>query len=192
MTASLIDLPEIYKQDILAINCHFACCDNNKRRQAEADAFINFIIDFKTKGGVIDLPYGTPFFMCGDLNLVGYNHQLKTLLTGNIIDTQAFGKAQKPDWDETDLIDVISLHADQRMAYTWRDKKTPFWPGRLDYTICSHVNMTIEKAFTIETNSMSQERLSKYGLLKTDTFVASDHLPKVTDFSIPVFSDKGK
>ncbi|RLD63612.1 MAG: hypothetical protein DRJ01_03320 [Bacteroidetes bacterium] len=187
MTASLINLPEIYKQDILAINCHFVCCQNNERRQAEADAFINFIIDLKTKGGVIDLPYGTPFFMSGDLNLVTYSQQLKTLLTGNIIDTETFGEPQKPDWNDKDLLDVISLHTDQRMAYTWRDSKLPFCPGRLDYTICSQVNMTVEKAFTLETNSMSNERLRKYGLFKTDTHVASDHLPKVTDFSIPVF-----
>lgn len=192
MTASLIDLPEIYKQDILAINCHFACCDNNEKRQAEADAFINFIIDMKTKGGIIDLPYGTPFFMSGDLNLVGYKQQLTTLLTGNIIDTETYGEPQKPDWNEKNLLDVISLHTDQRMAYTWRDSKLPFWPGRLDYTICSQVNMIVEKSFTIETNSMSHERLNKYGLLKDDTDLASDHLPKVTDFSIPVSNQKHK
>lgn len=190
MTASLIDLPSMYKKDILIINSHLACCGKNEIRQKEADAFIKFIKDMKSPGGEINLPYGTPFVVSGDLNLVGLNQQLKTLKTGDIIDTVTYGKQQKPDWDGTDLKDVISLQSDRRMAYTWRDSKLSYWPGRLDYAICSHVNLVVEKAFTLETKTMSAKRLKKYGLLQTDTYVASDHLPKVTDFSIPVSDSK--
>ena len=71
--AELIDLPDdIYATDILIINGHPQCCGNNEARQENFDAFIQFIIDAKTVGGVIDLPTNTPISFSGDMNLVGY------------------------------------------------------------------------------------------------------------------------
>ena len=54
----------------------------------------------------------------GDLNLVGDRQQLTTLVTGEIINTQLFGNGGPPDWDETDLEDLISQQTDKRTAYT--------------------------------------------------------------------------
>ncbi len=184
ITASFIDLPNSYSGDILIINSHFACCDNNAQRQEEADAIISFLKDVKSTGGAITLPYGTPFVISGDLNLVGYSQQLTTLLTGDIVDNATFGEDQSPDWDDTDLNDVISFQTDLRMAYTWENNYSSYWPGRLDFAICSDVGTSVSKAFTINTSVMSSERLLQYNLLQSDTYTASDHFPKVTDFII--------
>jgi len=186
LTASLIDLPAYYSKDILIVNAHLKCCDGDTIRQREADAFAAFIKDAKTAGGVIDLPQETPFLLSGDLNLVGFSQQLTTLITGDIQDTITFGSPSPLDWDNTNLNDVISLQSDHNMAFTWIDEGSDYWPGRLDFCIASDVNLTVEKAFTMRTEIMSTARLTQYGLQQFDTQTASDHLPKVTDFSIPL------
>ena len=184
ITACLIDLPGNYKQDILVISAHFACCDNDITRQMEADAFVSFMLDAKTVGGDIDLPENTPFVLMGDLNLVGLSQQLSTLITGEIQDTSTFGAGAKPDWDNSDLEDLISRQTDKRMAYTWRSDGGSYPPGRLDFMIFSNSVMEIEKAFTLQTEVMSSERLQQYGLAETDTKISSDHFPKVGDFNL--------
>lgn len=192
ITASLINLPERFEKDILVINSHFRCCGGVERdsvRQLEADATIAFILDAKSPGGTIDLPTGTPFVMLGDLNLVGDRQQLITLKTGEIINTQLFGNSGPPDWDNTDLEDVLSQQSDKRTAYTWRDDQSSFPPGRLDFQIYSNSVMSVEKDFVIQTEVMGQSRLNMYGFQQLDTRTASDHFPKVTDFSFDFISN---
>ena len=184
ITAAKIDLPSNYPRDILIFNSHFACCSDNAQRQEEADAIIRFIRDIKTIGGAVTLPYGTPFVISGDLNLVGYSQQLTTLLTGDIVNNTIYGDDIEPDWDESDLNDVISFQTDQRMAYTWENNYSSYWPGRLDFAICSDIGSSVSKAYTLNTLLMSPERLSQYNLLQNDTYIASDHFPKITDFII--------
>lgn len=184
ITACLVDLPDKYKQNLLVISAHFKCCDDDETRQMEADAFVSFILDAKTPGGVIDLPENTPFVLMGDLNLVGLSQQLKTLLYGDIQDTNTFGLAAPPDWDDSDLADLISRQTDKRMAYTWRHDEGSYPPGRLDYMIFSNSVMGVEKAFTLQTEVMPLERLELYGLAEFDTRTSSDHFPKVADFEL--------
>lgn len=183
ITANLIDLPNSYPRDFLVINAHLKCCGDDDTRQTEVDAIINFIRDIKTSGGGITLPYGTPFVISGDLNLVGLSQQLTTLLTGDIIDNSTFGEDISPDWDNSGLNDIISFHTDKRFATTWCDEGT-YWPGRFDFAIASDIGATLSKAFTICTREMTSERLNQYNLNIDDTYIASDHLPKVTDFII--------
>ena len=186
ITASLINLPDRFEKDLLVINCHFKCCGgsaNDATRQREADAIIAFILDAKTSGGIIDLPDQTPFVILGDLNFVGDRQQLITLLTGEIINTQLFGNGGPPDWDNTDLEDLLSSQSDKRTAYTWRDDPNSFSPGRLDYQIYSNSVINVEKDFVIQTEVMSQARLNQYGLQLFDSGTASDHFPKVSDIS---------
>ncbi len=186
LTASLIDLPdEVCPSDLLVVNGHLKCCsDGDDTRQLEADAFAAFILDAKSPGGVLTLPEGTPFVLSGDLNLVGWAQQLNTLLTGDIVNTSIYGAGGAPDWDGGNLTDVVSWQADQRMAYTWRSYSGSYPPSRLDYHIFSGSAMEVEKAFILQTEIMSPERLAAFGLLEEDTYLASDHLPKVTDFKL--------
>lgn len=182
LTACLIDLPDIYKNDILVVSAHLKCCDGDYTRQLEADAFVSFILDAKTTGGDIDLPENTPFVLMGDLNLVGLSQQLKTLLYGDIQNTNTFGPGAPPDWDDSNLEDLISRQTDKRMAYTWRNDWGSYPPGRLDFMIYTNSVMEVDKAFTLQTEVMPQERLDLYGLLEFDTRTSSDHFPKVADF----------
>lgn len=189
LTASLIDLPDaVSSTDFLLINAHLRCCGNDFERQREADAFVKFILDAKTPGGVIDLAEGTPFLLSGDLNLVGESQQLTTLLTGEIVNTNQFGPGGPMDWDGSDLTDVISLQADAPFAYTWRNEFSSYPPSRLDFHILSGSVAEVEKAFTLQPESMSTKRLNQYGLSPSDARYASDHLPKVVDLilSTPV------
>ncbi|MCZ6702304.1 MAG: T9SS type A sorting domain-containing protein [Ignavibacteria bacterium] len=190
-TASLIELPERFEKNIMVINSHYKCCggsSNDNTRQLEADATIAFILDAKTPGGLIDLPQGTPYLILGDLNLVGDRQQLTTLITGEIINTPFFGNGGPPDWDESDLEDMISQQTDKRTAYTWRNDNSLFPPGRLDFQIYSNSVMSVEKSFVIQTEIMSADRLTQYGLQQFDTRNASDHFPKITDYSFNVTS----
>ncbi len=192
ITGNIIDLPNSYPKDFLVINAHFKASggsSNDAIRQDQADAIINFIRNIKTSGSGISLPYGTPFVISGDLNLVGLSQQQTTLLTGDIQDNATFGEDISPDWDNTDLSDIISFHTDKRVATTHQVEGNSYWPGRLDYTIASDIGATVSKTFTVSTNEMSAERLSQYNLQQNDTKIASDHLPKVTDFSIDGYTN---
>ncbi len=186
ITASLIDLPERFGTDLLVICCHYKCCggaSNDAERQREADATVAFILDAKSPGGSITLPANTPFMIMGDMNFVGDRQQLKTLVTGQIINTQLFGSGGSPDWDNTDLLDALAPQSDKRTAYTWRDDDGSYPPGRLDYQIYSNSNVIIRKQFVLQTAVMSPQRLLQYGLQEGDSKNASDHFPKVSDIS---------
>lgn len=185
LMASLIDLPDgQFEKDILVINGHLRCCSANSERQLEADAFAKFILDAKSPGGLIELPDNTPFVLTGDMNLVGWQQQYTTLTTGDIQNTNIYGNGAPLDWDNTDLLDVLALQADQRMAYTWNEVGSQYPPSRLDFHICSNSVLEAKKAFVLNTVIMPQSRLSAYGLQKNDNPTASDHLPKVTDFVV--------
>ena len=189
ITASLIDLPLEFDHDILVINAHYSCCSADVNRQQQVDATVSFILDAKSQGGVLDLQLNTPFMIFGDLNLVGFRQQLTTLVSGEIVNTQMFGNGAPPDWDNTELEDVIAQQTDKRTAYTWRNDFSSFPPGRLDFQIYSNSAMNLEKSFVIQTEVMSPARLAQYGLQQFDTRNASDHLPKVSDYSINKSTD---
>jgi endonuclease/exonuclease/phosphatase family metal-dependent hydrolase len=185
LMAALIDLPDAqYNKDFMVVNGHLRCCSANSERQLEADAFAEFILDAKTNGGEIDLPEGTPFVLSGDMNLVGWRKQYETLVKGDVVNTNAFGNGGPLDWDGTDLLDVVALQADQRMAHTWQEAGSQYPPSRLDFHFCSNSVLEVKKAFTLNTEIMSSQRLDVYGLGEADTRNASDHFPKVTDFDM--------
>jgi len=191
VNAELIDLPDsIYLSDILIINAHPPCCDNNEGRQENFDAVIEFIHDAKTPaGGVIDLPTNTPICFSGDMNLVGYSQQYYTIINGSISDTITFGAGGFPDWDNTPLKDQVSYFNEKDIAYTW-DKSYPslgdYPPGRLDFVFFTNSVMTVSKSFILSTEHMSPYLLSQNNLFWNDTKTASDHFPVIVDFKIPI------
>ena len=190
--AELIDLPDsIYATDILILNGHPPCCGNNQGRQENFDAFIQFIHDAKTVGGVIDLPINTPISFSGDMNLVGYSEQYYTIINGSISDTITFGNGGFPDWDNTSLEDQICFFNEQNISYTW-DKSNPisgdFPPGRLDFVFFTNSVMSVDKSFTLSTEHMSSSLLTQNNLLADDTKIASDHFPLIVDFVLPTLT----
>jgi hypothetical protein len=118
----------------------------------------------------------------GDLNLVGYAQQLVTLLTGDIVDNGMYGPDFAPDWDGTDLGDVVSSQTERRFAYTWRSDTSQYAPGRLDFVIYSDSVAELGSHFVLYTPEMSPGQLSMYGMQTNDVTTVSDHLPHVSDF----------
>ena len=188
--AELIDLPDsLYTTDILILNGHPPCCGNNQGRQENFDALIQFILDAKTQGGVIDLPTNTPISFSGDMNLVGYAEQYYTIVNGTISDTDTFGPGGFPDWDDTPLEDQRCYFNEKNIAYTW-DKSNPssgdYPPGRLDFVFFTNSVMSVDKSFIISTEHMSESLLTENNLYWDDTKNASDHFPVIVDFILPL------
>jgi endonuclease/exonuclease/phosphatase family metal-dependent hydrolase len=180
----LINLPDKYSSDILFTNAHLNCCGNESGRQDQADAYSRFINDAKTKGGEIDLTSNTPFVYAGDLNLVGYSQQLTTLISGDIQNTIDYGLPSYPDWDDSEVIDLISLHSDSKFSFTWKNENSSYPTGKLDYIIYSDAVVSVEKSFVLRTEEMNVIRLGKYGLDINNTESASDHFPVIADFVV--------
>lgn len=165
--------------DVLVINPHPPCCDNDAGRQREFDAIAAWLRDAKTSG---KLPYATPIIIAGDMNLVGFSQQLRTLLAGEIADTATHGPAHRPDWDGTPLADTMPYHLTGREVYTWRNDYGLFAPGRLDYVVYTDSVLGLGRRFVLWTPDLPDAFLAAHGLERADTAVASDHLPVVADF----------
>src|SRR4030095_16525594 len=122
----LLDTQAALGRTTLVIGNHLFCCTNNSGRQQEVDRIMAFFRDAKTPGGTITVPDGTMLLVTGDLNLVGFSQQLRTLLQGDIVDEATFGPDFLPDWDATPFADLVTRQSEKRFAYTGRDE-----PGRL-------------------------------------------------------------
>ena len=114
--------------------------------------------------------------------MVGLGDPIVTLQTGDIYDEATYGEDFAPDWDGTGMLELPMLQADRPMDYTWRNDNSDYAPavglrhrvGRRGAGL---------RSFGLQTQDMSA-RLGDYGLLATDTWVASDHLPIVVDLAI--------
>lgn len=179
--AALLDTVDRIGTPLLLISAHLPCCDNNAGRQREIDRILSFLRDVMNPGGAITLPPGTPYVIAGDLNLVGDAQQLRSLLTGDVVDEATFGSDFESDWDGTILFDTIARHTARRLAYTWRSDASDFWPGRLDFVIYTDSVLHTAKQFTLYTPEMAPADLAANGLLSGDSY-ASDHLLFCADF----------
>lgn len=183
--AVLLDVQGYHDSNrLFIINAHPPCCSNDDGRQEEVDAFMSFLRDAQNGTGSLNLPENTPIFIVGDMNFVGLRQQLETVLTGDIYDNSEYGADFKPDWDATDLTDLISTHNSSRESYTWRSDGSSYVPGRLDFIFYSDSQVSVMKSFILKTENMKAEDLLTYGLQVNDTSIASDHLPHVCDFRL--------
>lgn len=189
--AVLLDTQAALGRTLLVISAHMFCCTNDAGRQAEADRIIAFLADAKSPGGSITVPAGTGVLITGDLNLVGFSQQLRTLLDGDIVDNATFGPDTPPDWDGTSLADIISSQTEKRFAYTWRSDTSSFAPGRLDFLIYNDSALEPGNHFILYTPEMSAAERTLYGLQAQDVTTVSDHLPHVGDFHAAIASDVG-
>lgn len=172
-----------FEHDLLVINVHLSCCGADEERQAQCDAIMEFIRDAKTAGGLLDLGPENPIIITGDTNFVGSSRQLVTLLTGDILDNTTYGPDFAPDWDDTDLTDLVSRHVTEPMGYTWYKPWSTYWPGRLDFIIYTDSNLDIPLSAILQTNFLPTAYRNLYGLASGDTDDASDHLPHFADLS---------
>lgn len=184
ITAALVELGAGYDTDLLVVANHWRCCTANSDRQEEADSVIEFLADARTVGGAITLAADTPVVLGGDFNLVGWRQQLDTIVTGDIINEGIYGPDSAPDWDGTDLAVPPSRHPDGRASFTWRNDFSSFYPGVLDWILYTDSAMTLKNHYILETRTMLPATLAANSLVHDDSWVASDHAPRVADFSL--------
>lgn len=167
--------------ETLVVNAHLPCCGNESGRQDEVDEILAFLRDAKTPGGAVQLAPDTVIVVTGDLNLVGESSTLESLLTGDIANEGTYGPDAAPDWDDSALTSLVSLQTEKRMAYTWRNDFSSFWPGMLDFIIYSDSTIGVANHYVLYSPEMSPTQLAQAGLIASDS-AASDHLLRVADF----------
>ncbi len=192
---ALIDLPDDrYDVDLSVVSAHPPCCDKEKERQEQLDGIAAWLRDLVTaaKDGGNDaaraegmpwLPPDTPIIVAGDMNMVGGAIQLRTLLDGEIVYVEQYGAPYAADWDGTGLKDSDPRIAGGVENYTWRDTRSSFAPGKLDYIVYSDSVLRLGNAFVLSAERLPKEALTLYGLRASDTLESSDHLPVVADFT---------
>ena len=89
--------------------------------------------------------------------------------------------------------DQICYFNEKDIAYTW-DKWNPsvgdYPPGRLDFVFFTNSVMSVDNLFVISTEHMSPLLLAQNNLFNNDTD-ASDHLPVIVDFVLPITINLG-
>lgn len=192
---ALVDLPDgEYENDLYLICAHFKSQGgeaNVRARQVQADAIISWLADAKLPGGKVDLPANTPVVLLGDFNVYDTDpaHHLVTLLSGDIINEAKYGEDIKPDWDESDLADALPHHNGvAEDVYTWRDDTQEFNPGALDRILYTDSVISVENAFVLNTEIMTEGELAAVGLQAGDVMLDPetgryDHLPLAVDLS---------
>ncbi len=183
---SLLNTEDELGKNLIIFNSHLACCDNDESRQYDADEFVSNWREWRNNdNGPFTLVDSTPFVHVGDFNLVGNRQQLTTLTEGDIEDENAFGDDYALDWDGTPIADLFSRHSHKRMGYTWRYDYSSFSPGKLDYVLYTDSVIDTSKHFVVQTMTMDSASLANYGLDEMDSYISSDHSPRVLDIKIP-------
>jgi exonuclease III len=182
--AFLLNLESVNGGELLFIVAHTPCCGNNQDRQMEIDAIMAFIRNAKDGIGALQLEENTPIIVVGDMNLVGFQQQLTTLLTGDIVNENIYGPAFDPDWDESDLDDSRPYITGLPNNFTWFNEGSSFSPGRLDFIIYTGSVLELTNNYNLFTRTLPQDTLNTYNLLQEDAIIASDHTPVVSDFNL--------
>jgi endonuclease/exonuclease/phosphatase family metal-dependent hydrolase len=181
-----LDARPLFDTDLVVVGNHWKCCTaagDDAKRQNQADGLIGSLRSVRA-GTLMNVSPGTPVIAGGDLNLVGLERQLTTLVTGDILDNATWGPDSPPDWDGSDFDVVWARHPDHRFVYTWRNDSGTFYPGKLDWIVYTGSGLSLENSVVLDTRSMSNDSLAAHGLLATDTPTASDHAPIVADFIV--------
>ena len=179
---------DVNGKEVLLVNCHLPCCDNNSDRQSEVDGIMRYIREARNSNEDYPLAEDTPIIIAGDMNFVGNNDQPNTFLTGNIFSNGTYGEDFTPDWDGTNFEDVDASTTGFWGNFTWFNPFGSFFPGKLDWVIYSGSQMKVQNSFALWTAALSQSELNEYNLSSGDILNASDHLPVVADFNFSTVS----
>jgi len=180
-TAFLAEAPAPFEGPVFVIGAHPPSGNNENGRQYAVDAIMAFLRDAITEGGDIDIDHDTPIIITGDMNLVGWDEQLRTLIYGDIINQDELGPSFIPDWDGTPLKDLFPRHPSQMFVYTWRNQESAFTPGKLDYIIISDSNLEVVQSFVFDSATLPDSMRMASGVYYVDSATASDHIPAVAD-----------
>lgn len=179
--AFLID----YKgKELLVINVHLYCCDNDTGRQTEVDEIMSFIRKTKAGTGTFFIKKNTPIIITGDTNFVGKNRQRKTLIEGDIMNENSFGTDFMPDWDNSFFEDAKPVTTGYPGSFTWKSYYSDYPAGRLDYIIYSGSILKLENTYALSTDLLSRDILEEFQMNNEDSYNSSDHLPVVADFTL--------
>lgn len=179
---------DVNGKEVLLVNCHLPCCDNNSDRQSEVDGIMRYIREARNSNEDYPLAEDTPIIIAGDMNFVGNNDQPNTFLTGNIFSNGTYGEDFTPDWDGTNFEDVDASTTGFWGNFTWFNPFGSFFPSKLDWVIYSGSQMKVQNSFALWTAALSQSELNEYNLSSGDILNASDHLPVVADFNFSTVS----
>ncbi|MEM8874450.1 MAG: endonuclease/exonuclease/phosphatase family protein [Planctomycetota bacterium] len=181
---ALVDLPDDhFGFDLYAGSAHFRCCGgtgNDPDRQREADALVGWLRD-------VNLPGEYATLIAGDLNLVGGQGPLETLLTGDIVNEDIYGPDAAPDADGTALVNLDPTHNDDPDGPTWTFQNSN-GQSRLDYIVYGDSLLTATDSLVLNSTELSFFEREALGLLPGDTVLnletgRFDHLPLVADFT---------
>jgi hypothetical protein len=179
---------DVNGKEVLLVNCHLPCCENDTDRQREVDGIMSYIRE--SRGGNEDylLSEDTPIIIAGDMNFVGDNDQPNTFITGDIFSNGTYGPDFIPDWDGTNLEDVDASVTGALTNFTWINPFGSFFPGKLDWVFYSGSQMKLQNSFSLWTAAMTTSELNEYELSSADILNAADHLPVVADFNFSTVS----
>jgi len=175
-------------KEILMINCHLPCCDNDNDRQSEVDGIMEYIREARSGNSNYQLNDGTPIIVAGDMNFVGDREQPNTFLTGDIFSNGSYGPDFNPDWDGTDFSDADPSATGTISNFTWINRFGSFFAGKLDWVVYSDSQMKLLNTYALWTEGMSFGELEANDLNSFDVVFAADHLPVVTDFNFSTVS----
>ena len=111
-----------------------------------------------------------PVVIGGDLNLVGSRRPLEILGAG-------LGR------EAASLAFAAPSGLDDATNYTWRNPRSAFTPGRLDWLLYDEQRLRVVRSFVLDSRRLSASALASSGIEKSDTDV-SDHLPLVVDLRV--------
>lgn len=146
---------------------HLRCCGHDGSPEDEARVAEAEVI----RSALLDAGFGSGEglrLIGGDLNLVGSTRPLETLRRG-----------MGPGGSDLHTASVRRLVG--TADYTWRNPRSEFTPGRLDWIAWGGDRARVATAFVIDAHDLSDRALAEAGMRATDTDV-SDHLPMVVDF----------
>lgn len=179
---------DVNGQEVLLVNCHLPCCDNNSDRQGEVDGIMRYIREARNGNENYLLSEDTPIIIAGDMNFVGDNEQPNTFMTGDIFSNGTYGPDFTPDWDGTNFEDLDASVTGALTNFTWINPFGSFFPGKLDWVFYAGSQMKVQNSFALWTAAMTDSELNEYELSSGDILNAADHLPVVADFNFSTVS----
>lgn len=168
-------------QDLLLINIHPPCCNDDFGRQNEVDEIMAFVRDIMQRFPEYGFDEMPPYIIAGDTNFVGDYRQIRTILDGMIVNNGTFGPNFSPDLDGSSLEFAPAVTTGLPAEITWFVPGS-FSGGKLDFIFYSDARIRIMHSYALLTYFMSQGDLDKYNLEAEDSALASDHGMVVADF----------